>query len=80
MEKKLNTFIAAATAAFTSYWIIQRERRYGLKLLKIKRDFENRQKSIDYHKGWMKGYIAGNKEFKEYLKENYPELLKQIES
>ena len=31
-------------------------------------------------KGWMKGYLAGDKKFAEYVKEKNPELFKEIES
>ena len=31
-------------------------------------------------KGYLKGYVAGHKEFAQKLKEDYPELFKKIES
>ena len=44
-------------------------------------EFKNDAQSvIDRTEGWMKGYLAGDKEFAEYLKKNNPELFKKIES
>ena len=31
-------------------------------------------------KGYLKGYLAGNKEFAEWLKKNDPKMFKEIES
>ena len=31
-------------------------------------------------KGWLKGYLAGDKEFAKYVKEHNPELFRDIES
>ena len=31
-------------------------------------------------KGWLKGYMAGNKEFADYVRDNDPELYAKIES
>lgn len=41
---------------------------------------EDIQSTIDYTQGWMNGYLAGDKEFAEYLKKKNPELFKKIES
>ncbi len=38
------------------------------------------EKFVAETRGYLKGYLAGNKEFAEYVKEHDPELYKKIEA
>ena len=64
--KALGLLLSMATVAMSAY-----------DLVKV---FRDHKKALTETEIWLKGYVAGNKDFKRYLEENDPELLEEIES